>query len=217
MPHSWRPTVLSGRRFHKPVPYTTMIVLPARAWPDGLVLVTICPSRACLPATLNPSSISASRALVKVMPTTLGTGTSAGAVEGGALAVAADVGVAAREAGGEAAGRAGAEAVAVLGRDAADVAGAATALLAGEADVLPAAVPEDCGEPWNRNAMSDPATSSATTPAIAVSTRPGRRGRLSAVPAATGCVMATVSGGWPAAAPARPGAAQPAPGWPRGS
>src|ERR1700722_16388461 len=131
-----------------------MITLPAGAWPDGLVLVTVCPSRACLPATLNPSSISTSRALAKVMPTTLGTGTSAGAVAAGPLAVALAVGVAVREAGGEAVGRAGAEAVAVPGVDAAaDAAGVVAALRAGTGGVLPAAVPEDCGEPWNRNAM----------------------------------------------------------------
>src|SRR5580693_3762173 len=74
-----------GAAAHKPVPYTTMITLPAGASPDGLVLVTVCPKRGCLPTTVNPSSSSASRALVKVMPTTSGTGTSAGAVEAGAL------------------------------------------------------------------------------------------------------------------------------------
>ena len=73
-----------------------MITLPAGAWPWGLVLVTVCPRRARLPTTLNPSSISTSRALAKVMPTTSGTGTSGGAVAGGVLTVALAVGAAAR-------------------------------------------------------------------------------------------------------------------------
>src|SRR6202034_3493465 len=44
-----------------------------------------------------------------------------------------------------------------------------------EAVAPPAAGPEDGGEPWKRSAMIDPASSSATTPAIAATTRPGRR------------------------------------------
>src|SRR5579862_2740171 len=164
-------------------------------------------------ATLNPSPISTSRALVIVMPTTSGTGTRAGAVVAGPLAVGLTVGAAAREAGGEPAGRAGAEAVAVPGVDgAADLAVVVAAVGAGGADVPPAAVPGDGGESWKRNAMSDPATSSATTPAIAVTTRPGRRGRRPAVATATGRVMAAVAGGGPAAAPAGTCSVQPGPG-----
>ena len=125
-----------------------MITLPAGAWPEGLVLVTVCPTRGWLPTTRNPSSISTARALANVMPTTSGTGTSAGAVEAGALAVALVAGAAALEAEVEPVGRAGAEAVAVPVLDAAaDVVGVVAALGDGGADVAPAAVPEDCGEP----------------------------------------------------------------------
>ena len=57
------------------MPYTTMIRLPAGTLPaDGFVRVTICPRRVCLPRTVNPSLMSSSRALVKVIPTTSGTG-----------------------------------------------------------------------------------------------------------------------------------------------
>src|SRR3984957_17509461 len=197
---------------YRPAPYTTMITLPAGAAPDGLVLVTVCPRRGCLPTTLKPSSISTSRALAKVMPTTSGTGTSAGAVEAGAdVAVAVGVAVwVADEA------CAGAEAVGdppLAGGGGA--AGVATAPPTAGADVLPAPLPEDCGEPWRRNATSDPATSSASTAPITAATQPGRRGRRSAaVRAAAVRVMAMVAWGW--GAPPPKGPAQPPPGWPTG-
>ena len=46
-----------------------MITLPAGISPaGGLVRVTICPTRVCLPATVNPSLASSRRAVVKVIP-----------------------------------------------------------------------------------------------------------------------------------------------------
>jgi hypothetical protein len=91
-----------------PVPYTTMIKLPAGASPSGgFVRVTICPRRVCLPSTLNPSLTSSSRALIKGMPTTSGTGTRSGVLESWGvdegLAGAVDEGLAVRDAGKEAA------------------------------------------------------------------------------------------------------------------
>ena len=69
------------------MPYTTMTRLPGGTSPaDGFVRVTSCPTRVCLPTTLNPSPTSSSRALVKVIPTTSGTGTRGGALEAGGLA-----------------------------------------------------------------------------------------------------------------------------------
>ena len=63
-----------------------MITLPAGTSPDGgSVRVTTCPTRVCLPTTVNPSLTSSSRALVKVIPTTSGTGTRGGALEAGGL------------------------------------------------------------------------------------------------------------------------------------
>jgi hypothetical protein len=75
-----------------------MITLPAGASPSGgFVPVTICPRRVCLPTTMNPSLASSSRALMKRMPTTSGTGTRAGVLEAGGV----DEGLAVRDAGEE--------------------------------------------------------------------------------------------------------------------
>jgi len=197
-----------ARRAHRPVPYTTMITLPAGACPDGLVLVTTCPRRACLPATLNPSPMSTSRALTKSMPITSGIGTMTGLLAAGELTVTLALGVAAREAEGELAGGAAAEADAELGRDAAaaGVVAAAACRVGGEAVALPAA----CGEAWNRSAMIDPARSRAATPAIAAMTGPRRRGRPPGVRASAGRVTEMVAAGWPVPM-AGPG---PSTGWP---
>jgi hypothetical protein len=76
-----------ARNSRAPVPYTTLITLPAGAWPaGGLVRVTICPTRMCTPTTRNPSLCSSSEAAVNFMPTTSGTGTRDGVPEAEELA-----------------------------------------------------------------------------------------------------------------------------------
>ena len=101
-----------------------MITLPAGAWPEGLVRVTMFPARVCLPLTVNPSLSSASRALAKVRPATAGTATTGGVLE----AVALTVGVAPAALAGEPAGEPAGDAEREL-------AGAAERVLAGAAEL----------------------------------------------------------------------------------
>ena len=71
-----------------------MIKLPAGTSPaDGFVRATTCPTRVCLPRTVKPSLMSSSRAWVKVIPTTSGTGTSGGVLEADALTEGLAVGL----------------------------------------------------------------------------------------------------------------------------
>lgn len=72
-----------------------MIVLPADACPEGLVRVTICPTRVCLATTVNPWFSSFVSAFVKVRPTTAGIVTRGGVLAAEALAVGLAVGLAA--------------------------------------------------------------------------------------------------------------------------
>ena len=116
------------------MPYTTMIRLPGGTSPaDGLVRVTTCPTRVCLPTTLNPSLMSSSRALAKVIPTTSGTGTRGGALEAGGLAEELAVGPPDEGAAVEATGDAGRELAGVT------AGGDAEATAAVECRVAPAA------------------------------------------------------------------------------
>jgi hypothetical protein len=70
---------------HFPVPYTTVIVLPGSASPDGLALTTASPGGWCVPTTVNPSPCSSFRAWPKFMPITSGIVTRAGVLEAGVL------------------------------------------------------------------------------------------------------------------------------------
>lgn len=78
-----------------------MTELPARACPEGLVRVTICPTRVCFPTTVNPWFSSFVSAFAKVRPTTAGIVTRGGVLAADALAVGLAEGVAALDVAGE--------------------------------------------------------------------------------------------------------------------
>ena len=173
-----------------------MTRLPAGISPaDGFVRVTTCPRRVCLPTTVNPSLTSSSRALMKVIPTTSGTG-SRGGPEEDALAVGRPGGGAALEP----AGAAGRELAAPAGSDVAGATaavgwvaaaaeldpdpglGAATGSVAagrpvatGVVGTLLAASCLPLGVALSRHAVTGPASSRISKPAAARAPRPARR------------------------------------------
>jgi hypothetical protein len=185
------------------VPYTTMITLPAGTLPAaGFVRLTTCPTRMCLPTTVNPSLTSSSRALVNVIPTTSGTGTRGGALAGGLAVGLADGGAAVEVAGDvgrelarvtegdvtEGDVREGAAAVECrvaaaelgLAADAPAATGVAVAACPAAAVVVTpplAASPRPLGELLSRHAVTDPASSRTSRPATARAPRPARHGR----------------------------------------
>jgi hypothetical protein len=78
-----------------------VIVLPAGASPDGLVLTTFTPGGVCVPTTVNPSLSSSRFAWGKFMPITSGIGTRGGVLDAAVLAAGPAVGALAGEVAGE--------------------------------------------------------------------------------------------------------------------
>ncbi len=206
-----------------------MIKLPAGTSPaDGLVRVTTWPGRVCLPRTVNPSLMSSRRALMKVIPTTSGTGTRDGGLEAGALAEEAEalavgrpardaVGLPGTGAAGELAGEGWATERAVAGASAAvercgpaagpalDADLAAWPVAEGVVTVPLAASGRPLGLPLSRHAVTEPASSATSSAATARAARPVRPERAVTDRAVSGRVTPTVSGSSPGAPVSGPG------------
>jgi hypothetical protein len=100
-----------------------VIVLPAGASPDGLVLTTFTPGGVCVPTTVNPSLSSSRFAWGKFMPITSGIGTRGGVLDAAVLAAVLAAGPAVGAAVGALAGEVAGEPASEAERDPAGEAG----------------------------------------------------------------------------------------------